>query len=207
MPLKSSIFCCAIRGGETLKRAGHLLGNLAWAWDVRTSLCDNKLGWMAWLGARACLGTCAAPGWLIAATGPITVPRDKEAAPSTCCPNPLFPVETGVVVWALWAAVPTTVKHKAMGVRDWMLGGLPSTWLEKLSMITQSLPHTHSAVVGQQKKQLGLYLVLKIIVRSKMFGKLHSILTVPPWRTTMGLTELQIYSCKMLDKSVKFTLK
>lgn len=116
MPLRSSVFCCAIRGGEMLKRAGHLLGNLAWAWDVRTSLCDNKLGWTARLGARAGLGTCATPGWLMGAKVPITVPRDKEAAPSTCCPKPLFPEETGVAVWALWAAVPTTVKHKAMGV-------------------------------------------------------------------------------------------
>lgn len=122
MPLKSSVFCCAIRGGEMLKRGGHLLGNLAWAWDVRTSLCDSKLGWMAWLGATAGLGTCATPGWLMGATGPITVPKEKEAAPSTCCPKPLFPEETAVVVWALWAAVPTTVKHKAMGVWDWMLG-------------------------------------------------------------------------------------
>lgn len=113
-------------------RGGHLLGNRAWAWDVRTSLWDSKLGWMAWLGARAGLGTCANPGWLIGAmdptTGPAKVcPKATEAAPSTCCPMPLFPEEatveaavlllllTGGVVWALRVAVPTAVKYKAMG--------------------------------------------------------------------------------------------
>lgn len=92
---------------------GHLLGNRAWAWDVRTSLWDSKLGWMAWLGARAGLGTCANPGWLMGAIDPTTVPKATEAAPNTCCPTPLFPEEatveaavlllllTGGVVWAL----------------------------------------------------------------------------------------------------------
>lgn len=152
MPLESSVFGCAIRGEEMLKRAGHLLGNLAWAWDVRTSLC----GWMAWLGARAGLGTCATAGWLMGATGPLTVPRDKEAAPSTCCPKPLFPEETGVVVvvWALWAAVPTTVKHKAMGVWDWMLGGVTQYFVQK------KYDHTYSFCSGGPTKEALLGLCL-----------------------------------------------
>ena len=79
-------------------RGGHLLGNRAWAWDVRTSLWDSKLGWMAWLGASAGLGTCAnaAPGWLMGAIDPTTVPKATEAAPSTCCPMPVFPEEATV---------------------------------------------------------------------------------------------------------------
>lgn len=68
---------------------------------------------MAWLGARAGLGICASPGWLIGAIDPTTVPKATEAAPSTCCPMPVFPEEatveeallllllTGGVVWAL----------------------------------------------------------------------------------------------------------
>ena len=95
-------------------REGHLLGNRAWAWDVRTSLCDSKLGWMAWLGVRAGLDTCANPGWLMGAIDPTTVPKVTGAAPNTCCPMPLFPEEatveaavllllllTGGVDWAL----------------------------------------------------------------------------------------------------------
>lgn len=99
-------------------RAGHLLGNRAWAWDVRTSLWDTKLGWMAWLGAKVDLGTCVNPGWLLGATDPTTVPaklwpKATGEAPNTCCPMPLFPEEatveavvlllllTGVVAWAL----------------------------------------------------------------------------------------------------------
>lgn len=99
-------------------RGGHLLGNRAWAWDVRTSLWDSKLCWMAWLGARAGLGTCASPGWLKGAIVPTSVPAKvwpnvTGAAPKTCCPMPLLPEEatlevvvlllllTGGVVWAL----------------------------------------------------------------------------------------------------------
>lgn len=86
-------------GGEG--RGGHLLGNRAWAWDVRTSLWDSKLGWMVWLGARAGLGTCAMPGWLIGAIDPTTVPakvwpKATGAAPNTCCPRPLLPEEATV---------------------------------------------------------------------------------------------------------------
>lgn len=101
---------------ETEGKAGHLLGNRAWAWDVRTSLWDNKLGWMAWLGARAGLGTCVNADWLMGATDPTTVPakvwpKATGAAPNICCPMPVFPqeatVETAVlllltgVAWAL----------------------------------------------------------------------------------------------------------
>lgn len=82
-------------------RGGHLLGNRAWAWDVRTSLCDSRLGWMAWLGARAGLGACANPGWPTGAIDPTTVPRATGAAPSTCCPTPLFPEEATVEAAAL----------------------------------------------------------------------------------------------------------
>lgn len=69
---------------------------------------------MAWLGARAGLGTCANPGWPMGAIDPTTVPKATEAAPNTCCPMPPFPEEatvveaavlllllTGGVVWAL----------------------------------------------------------------------------------------------------------
>lgn len=87
---------------------------------------------MAWLGAKAGLGTCVNPGWLIGAIDPTTVPAKvwlnaTGAAPKTCCPVPLFPEEdalelvvlllllTGGVVWALCVVVPTAVKYKAMG--------------------------------------------------------------------------------------------
>jgi len=73
---------------------------------------------MAWLGAKAALGTCANPGWLMGTIEPITAPakvwlKATEAVPNTCCPMPLFPEEateeaavlllllTGVVAWAL----------------------------------------------------------------------------------------------------------
>lgn len=87
---------------------------------------------MAWVGARAGLGNCANPGWLIGAIGPTTVPANvwpkaTEVAPNTCCPMPLFPEEatvevavlllllTGGVVWVLRVADPNAVKYKAMG--------------------------------------------------------------------------------------------
>lgn len=115
------------KGGEG--RGGHLLGKRAWAWDVRTSLWDSMLGWMAWLGVRVGLGTCVMPGWLMGAIEPTTVPAKvwpnaTGAAPSTCCPMPLVPEEPTVllllmlraeVVWVLWVAVPTAVKYKAIG--------------------------------------------------------------------------------------------
>lgn len=106
-------------------RTGHLLGNRAWAWDVRTNLWDNRLGWMAWLGAKAGLAACVNPGWPIGATEPTTVPAKvwpKVTAPNTCCPLPMLPEEaavlllTGGVAWALWVAVPMAVKYKAMGM-------------------------------------------------------------------------------------------
>lgn len=66
---------------------------------------------MAWLGARAGLGTCANAGWLMGAIDPTANvwPKATEAAPNTCWPTPLFPEEaavlllllTGGVVWAL----------------------------------------------------------------------------------------------------------
>lgn len=113
-------------GGGTYKGwGGHLLGNRAWAWGVRTSLWDRRLGWMAWLGASAGLGVCTKPGWLTEAMDPTTVPKATGAAPSTCWPTPAFPEEATVeaavlllltagVVWARCVAVPT-VKYKATG--------------------------------------------------------------------------------------------
>lgn len=73
---------------------------------------------MAWLGAKAALGTCVNPGWLLGAMDPRTVPaklwpKATGAAPNTCCPIPPFPEEatveaavlllllTGVVAWDL----------------------------------------------------------------------------------------------------------
>lgn len=83
---------------------------------------------MAWLGAKAGLGTCAMPGWLMGAidpkTGPVKVwPKATGVVPNTCCPWPLLPEEATdlmlllpeEVVWALCVAVPTAVKYKAMG--------------------------------------------------------------------------------------------
>lgn len=114
---------------ETKGMAGHLLGNRAWAWDVRTNLWDIKLGWMAWLEARVGLGTCVIPGWLMGVIAPTSVPAKvwptaTGAAPSTCCPMPLFPEEateeaaellllTGGA-WALCVVVPVAVKYKAV---------------------------------------------------------------------------------------------
>lgn len=76
---------------EMKGRAGHLLGNRAWAWDVRTNLWDKRLGWMAWLGAKPGLGICVIPAWLMEVTEPTTVPakvwpKAKGVAPKTCCP-------------------------------------------------------------------------------------------------------------------------
>lgn len=84
---------------------------------------------MAWLEARVGLGTCVNLGWLMGVIAPTTVPatvwpKATGAAPSTCCPVPLFPEEateeaavllllTGVA-WALCVAVPVAVKYKAV---------------------------------------------------------------------------------------------
>lgn len=113
-------------GWEGRRRGGHLLGNRAWAWGVRTSLWDSRLGWMAWLGANACLGVCTKPGWLMEVMDPTTVPRATGVAPSTCWPTLTFPeeatVEAAVLllaagpVWDRCVAVPT-VEYKAVGGR------------------------------------------------------------------------------------------
>lgn len=150
-------------GGVRKGRGGHLLGNRAWAWGVRTSLWDSRLGWMAWLGASACLGVCTKPGWLMEAMDPTTVPRATgAAAPSTCWPALMFPEEATVeaavllltagVVWARCAAVPT-VKYKAMDggvmglhVREGLL--VISGQLVK-GEIKQCPPHAQQAAAGQ----------------------------------------------------------
>lgn len=119
------------RGGE---EATNLLGNRAWAWDVRTSLWGSRLGWRAGLGARVGLGTCVVPGRGSWATEPTTAParawpRAPGAAPTTYCPAAVLPegaraegVEVllaGVLLWAFRTAPPDTVRYK--GVWD---GGL-----------------------------------------------------------------------------------
>lgn len=130
----SSQNICAGGGRECRDgRAGHLLGNRAWAWDVRTNLWDKRLGWMAWLGAKPGLGTWVTPAWLMEVIEPTTVPakvwpKANGVAPKTCCPLPLFPEEameedevllllllTVGVAWSLWVAVPTAAKYKAVG--------------------------------------------------------------------------------------------
>lgn len=127
---QSSPYCCAEVEGRCWKgwRGGHLLGNRAWAWDVRTSLWDSTFGWIAWLGANVGRATCGTPDWLIEAIDPTTAlakvwPKGTGAAPSTCCPDTpeahtveaAVLLQTGEVVWALWEAVPNTVKYKAIG--------------------------------------------------------------------------------------------
>lgn len=95
-----------LKGGEG-RGGGHLLGNRAWAWDIRTSLWGTRLGWMAWVGPRDGLWTWTMPGrvgWAAPhrAWPRATVPTTYwpvAALPEEATADPVVPV-AGEVVWA-----------------------------------------------------------------------------------------------------------
>lgn len=95
-----------MKGGEG-RGGGHLLGNRAWAWDIRTSLWGTRLGWMAWVGPRDGLWTWTMPGrvgWAAPhrAWPRATVPTTYwpvAALPEEATADPVVPV-AGEVVWA-----------------------------------------------------------------------------------------------------------
>lgn len=96
-----------VEGNVGGRGGGHLLGNLAWAWDVRTSLWGTRLGWMAWVGPRDGLWTWTMPGrvgWAAPhrAWPRATVPTTYwpvAALPEEATADPVVPV-AGEVVWA-----------------------------------------------------------------------------------------------------------